>query len=83
MLREQKPAAAAVIASKLCAELYDLEILKENVEDNDSNKTRFRGPSKEAGREEGNKCSIIFSVTAHSAGGLFSVLKILSDGGLT
>lgn len=78
MLREQKPAAAAVIASKLCAELYHLEILKENIEDNDSNKTRFVILSKDAGREDGNKCSIIFSVT-HRPGGLFSVLKILSD----
>lgn len=78
MLREQKPAAAAVIASKLCAELYHLEILKENIEDNDSNKTRFVVLSKDASRDGGDKCSIIFSV-AHRPGGLFSVLKILSD----
>jgi prephenate dehydratase/chorismate mutase len=78
MLREQKPAATAVIASRLCAELYHLEILKENIEDNDSNKTRFVVLSKEAGTEDGDKCSIIFSV-AHRPGGLFSVLKVLSD----
>jgi prephenate dehydratase/chorismate mutase len=78
MLREQKPAAAAVIASKLCAELYHLEILKENIEDNDSNKTRFIILSKKASGDDGNKCSIIFSVT-HRPGGLFAVLKILSD----
>jgi prephenate dehydratase/chorismate mutase len=78
MLREQKPAATAVIASRLCAELYHLEILKENIEDNDSNKTRFVVLSKHAEPEDGNKCSIIFSVT-HRPGGLFSVLKVLSD----
>jgi prephenate dehydratase/chorismate mutase/prephenate dehydratase len=78
MLREQKPAAAAVIASELCAELYHLEILKESIEDNDSNRTRFVVLSKEASREDGDKCSVIFSV-AHRPGGLFSVLKILSD----
>ena len=78
MLREQKPAATAVIASRLCSELYHLDIIKENIEDNDSNKTRFLVLSREAGSGEGDKCSIIFSVT-HRPGGLYSVLKILSD----
>ncbi len=78
MLREQKPPATAVIASSLCAELYHLQILKDNVEDSDSNKTRFVVLSKEASPDDGDKCSIIFSVT-HRPGGLFSVLKILSD----
>jgi prephenate dehydratase/chorismate mutase len=81
MLREQKPPATAVIASKLCAELYHLEILKENIEDSDSNKTRFVILSREAGPQDGDKCSIIFSVT-HRPGGLFSVLKILSNGSI-
>jgi prephenate dehydratase/chorismate mutase len=81
MLREQKPAATAVIASRLCAELYHLEILKENIEDDDSNKTRFVILSREASSEPGDKCSVIFSVT-HRPGGLFSVLKILSDGAI-
>lgn len=81
MLREQKPPATAVIASKLCADLYHLEILKENIEDNDSNRTRFVVLSKQPSTEEGNKCSIIFSV-AHRPGGLFSALKVLSDGGI-
>ena len=39
MLKEQRPSATAVIASALCAELYDLQILKENIEDHDSNAT--------------------------------------------
>jgi prephenate dehydratase/chorismate mutase len=78
MLREQKPAATAVIASSLCAELYHLQILKENVEDSDSNKTRFVVLSRETSADDGDKCSIILSVT-HRPGGLFSVLKILSD----
>jgi prephenate dehydratase/chorismate mutase/prephenate dehydratase len=78
MLRQQRPASTAVIASRLCADLYNLEILKENVEDNDSNTTRFLVLSTHASAEEGNKCSIIFSV-AHRPGGLFSVLKVLSE----
>jgi prephenate dehydratase len=78
MLREQKPAATGVIASRLCAELYNLEILKENIEDHASNTTRFVVLSRQAHRDRGNKCSIIFSVS-HRPGGLFSVLEILSE----
>jgi prephenate dehydratase/chorismate mutase len=81
MLREQRLAATAVIASRLCADLYHLEVLKENIEDNDSNRTRFIVLSKNPGSEDGDKCSIIFSVS-HRPGGLFSVLKTLSDGNI-
>ena len=81
MLREQRPAATGVIASRLCAELYNLEILKEDIEDHASNTTRFVVLSREARQEKGNKCSLIFSVS-HRPGGLFSVLQILSDKGI-
>lgn len=81
MLREQKPAATAVIASRLCADLYHLDVLKENIEDNDSNRTRFVILSKDHGPIDGDKCSIIFSVS-HRPGGLYSVLKVLSDGNI-
>lgn len=78
MLREQRPPATAVIASRLCADLYHLDILQENIEDDDSNTTRFVVLSKNIRAEKGNKCSIIFSA-AHRPGGLFSVLKVLAD----
>jgi prephenate dehydratase/chorismate mutase len=78
MLANERPKAAAAIASRLCAEIYDLEILKENIEDHESNYTRFVILSKELGGATGNKCTIIFS-TAHKAGALFSVLKLFSD----
>jgi prephenate dehydratase/chorismate mutase len=81
MLREQRPAATGVIASKLCAELYNLEILKEDIEDHASNTTRFVVLSREPRHENGNKCSLIFSVS-HRPGGLFSVLQILSEKGI-
>ncbi len=93
MLSEDRPYAAAAIASKLCAELYGLEILKENVEDHKSNSTRFLALSRNDGGQggekahkgapggKGDKCSIIFS-TEHKAGALFSVLKVFSDASL-
>jgi len=81
MLSNERPRTVAVIASKLCAELYNLQVAFENIEDNGSNSTRFLLLSREESKEDGNKCSIIFS-TEHKAGSLFAVLKIFSDAGL-
>lgn len=78
MLARQKPKMAATIASKLCAELYNLEIIKEKIEDNPSNFTRFFILAKEEKKKPGNRCSIVFS-TPHKAGTLFSVLKIFTE----
>lgn len=79
MLANEKPKAAAAIASKLAAELYNLEIIKENIEDHKSNITRFLVLAKESNGNGGDKCSTIFS-TKHEAGALFNVLKIFADG---
>lgn len=83
MLSRDRPTAAAAIANRLCAELYGLEVLKENIEDHESNSTRFLVLSKGKGRQaqKGNKCSIIFS-TSHKAGALFLVLRVFSDAGI-
>jgi prephenate dehydratase/chorismate mutase len=78
MLSDDRPDAACVIANKLCADLYQLEVIQENVEDHESNSTRFVVLSRDAGNEPGDKCSIIFSLQ-DEAGALFSVLKIFSD----
>ncbi len=77
MLAEKRPKRAAAIASKLSAELYDLEIIKENIEDLERNMTRFLVLSRDQNEEEGNKCSIMFS-TEHKAGTLFSVLELFA-----
>jgi prephenate dehydratase/chorismate mutase len=77
MLAEKAPKASAAIASKLSAELYNLEIIKEDIEDLDRNTTRFLVLSRGECREEGDKCSIIFS-TEHKAGTLFRVLEVFA-----
>ena len=77
MLAETMPKASAVIASKLSAELYNLEIIKEDVEDSNRNITRFLVISNRENEEGGDKCSIVFS-TAHKAGTLFRVLEVFA-----
>jgi len=78
MLREQGRETSCVIADRSCAELYHLDIIRENIEDHGSNATRFVVLSKEEIEGEGNRCSVTFSLR-HKAGALYSILKIFSD----
>ena len=78
MLARENPKAAAAIASSLCAELYNLDIIKEGIEDGPSNSTRFLLLSREPYPGQGDKTSIIFAV-AHEAGQLYGVLKLFAD----
>ncbi len=78
MLARENPKAAAAIASSLCAELYNLDIIKEGIEDGPSNSTRFLLLSREPHPGEGSKTSVIFAV-AHEAGQLYAVLKLFAD----
>ncbi len=78
MLAEKKPAASCAIASSLAASYYNLEIVKENIEDLDTNQTRFLVISKEPAPGTGNKCSITFS-TDDRAGQLYHVLQLFAD----
>ncbi len=78
MLARENPKAAAAVASSLCAELYNLDIIKEGIEDGPSNSTRFLLLSREPYAGQGSKTSIIFAV-AHEAGQLHEVLKLFAD----
>jgi len=80
MLTRQQPPTTGVIASRLCSELYDLEIIKENIQDHTENFTRFLILSQEKSQKKGQKTSIIFW-TRHEAGALFQILKIFSEAG--
>jgi prephenate dehydratase/chorismate mutase/prephenate dehydratase len=77
MLAEETPKSSAVIASKLASEIYDLETIKEDIDDFEINMTRFLVLSKKENKEEGDKCSILFS-TEHRAGTLFNVLEVFA-----
>ena len=65
----------ACIASKNAAEIFDVPIIKEGVEDNVNNYTRFLVFSKENnGKTDNSKTSIIFSVK-HEAGALYQIIN--------
>ncbi|MGQ9614917.1 MAG: bifunctional 3-deoxy-7-phosphoheptulonate synthase/chorismate mutase [Spirochaetota bacterium] len=80
--REKDPSAAA-IASKLAAQLYNLEIIAEKLEDYPNNQTRFIIISKKGERSyhKNSKTSIVFT-TLHQPGALYKVLKIFNDYGI-
>lgn len=81
MLARQNPKAAAAIASRLSAELYDLEIIKDGIEDGSSNSTRFLLLSREPYPDAGDKTSIIFAVP-HEAGKLYDALRLFAEAGI-
>ncbi len=83
MISEERPTAVAAIASRLAAELYGLEIIKEDIQDVDDNRTRFLVLSKEpqAAETVGTKCSIVFT-PEHKAGSLFKALETFAGEGI-
>ncbi len=80
-LASERPSATAVIASPLAASLYGLDVIKEHIEDHDSNHTRFVILSKAEARREGRKGTLVFSAP-HRAGALHEVLKVFADHGI-
>jgi prephenate dehydratase len=72
----------AAIGAKLAAELYNLEILVENIETNKLNYTRFLVLSRNIEHnKEGNKASVCFALE-HEPGSLASLLTLLADEGI-
>lgn len=67
----------AAIGNAKTVELYDLEILKANIQDVDNNETRFVVVSKLDNEPTGkDKTSIIFSIYEDKPGGLYKILGI-------
>jgi prephenate dehydratase len=75
MIKEKIIMNAAAIASRRAAEIYDMDVLEEGIEDRKINFTRFLVLSKTKTKPTSHdRTSIIFSVK-HLPGALFSILK--------
>jgi len=83
-IHQHKSKYVAAIASRLAAELYDLEMIAPNIHTLKNNYTRFLVLQREEdvqADEEANKASINFH-TDHSRGSLAKVLGKIADGGI-
>jgi prephenate dehydratase/chorismate mutase/prephenate dehydratase len=78
MIAQERPRDAAAVANRFAAEIYDLEIIKDDIQDAENNRTRFFIVSREAVAEGGNKCSAVF-FTENKAGALFHTLEIFAE----
>ena len=62
----------------MAAELYNLKIVFENIEDDSANQTRFFVIGMDAAQPTGNDKTSIMFTTAHRAGALAEVLNVFS-----
>ena len=83
LIAGQSDPSLAAIASEEAAEVHHMSVLKEGIETNPSNYTRFFiiGHADEPVEEGSNTASLVFAVS-DKTGALFSCLKILADRGL-
>jgi prephenate dehydratase len=82
LIREWDDRTAAALASSRAAQVYDLQILVENMEDNAANLTRFLAFSTEPGAQDPQpgveyKTSIVFSLH-NRPGALFKALSVFA-----
>ncbi len=83
-LHQHKSKHIAAIASKLAADLFELEVIAPNIHTMKSNYTRFLVIQREDIAEnvaDANKASVNFN-TDHSRGSLARVLTRIADGGI-
>jgi len=84
LLHQHRSKHIAAIASKLAAELFQLEVLAPNIHTMKNNYTRFlilRREEEVIDIEDANKASVNFH-TDHSRGSLARVLTRIADGGI-
>lgn len=80
-IHDHKLKHIAAIAPKVAAELYDLDIVADDIQTIKNNSTRFiivKTKNKELPKEEINKASLRF-LTDHKRGSLATVLNVMSD----
>ncbi|HXX93234.1 MAG TPA: 3-deoxy-7-phosphoheptulonate synthase [Planctomycetota bacterium] len=80
MVKEEKALDAAAIASSAAARQFDMEILKEGIESDPQNYTRFIVVAREPAKA-GNKVSLVYA-TENKPGALLGTLEVFSRKGL-
>jgi 3-deoxy-7-phosphoheptulonate synthase len=80
MIKEEKAMDAAAIASSDAARRFDMEVLKEGIESDPQNFTRFLILSKEPAKS-GNKVSLVYA-TQNKPGALFHTLEVFAKKGM-
>lgn len=83
IISKDRPPGIAAIASKKCAEVYGLEILCENIQEERNNITRFfvLSSNRENLSLDQDKCSLAFK-TLHLPGALLDCLEVFKKYGL-
>ena len=74
MVAQSERTDVAALSSRFCAELYGLKILQENVQDQDSNYTRFICISKRPEIYPGADRTSLMMILPHKPGSLYNVL---------
>jgi prephenate dehydratase len=78
MLKESGVRDTAAVASRRAAEIYEMQIVEEGIEDNPENYTRFLAISKTSGKPNGEaKTSIVFTLK-NQPGALFKALSVFA-----
>lgn len=78
-VKEMNDKSKAAIASKEAAKIYNLHIIKEGINDNRNNTTKFIIVGKKlSDNNKNNKISVVFSLK-HKAGSLYNVLRYFAD----
>lgn len=77
-----KEIGSAAIGATLAAELYELDIITYNIEDNPQNTTRFLIIGKQIPAPSGNDKTALLIPTPHVPGSLYNLLKPFADRGI-
>ncbi len=79
-LSQTRQPGVAIIANISCKQ-YGLKVIKEKIQDEEINLTRFLIISRNKINEGGGKCSIVFCIPDR-VGALYNILKIFSENGI-